>query len=124
MNGIELSEAFYRQFGEPMLREKFPDLLNKIAVGVAGGGSDSYGFDDILSRDHDYSPGFCIFLPDENVVSRRAEFLLERAYSSLPDEFMGIKRARISPVGGNRRGVMRISDFYADNRQPGREFVR
>lgn len=112
MNGIELSEAFYRQFGEPMLREKFPDLLNKIAVGVAGGGSDSYGFDDILSRDHDYSPGFCIFLPDENVVSRRAEFLLERAYSSLPDEFMGIKRARLSPVGGNRRGVMRISDFF------------
>lgn len=112
MNGIELAEAFYRQYGEPALRDKFPDLMDKIAVGVAGSGSDSFGFDDEISRDHDYWPGFCIFIPDENVVSRREEFLLERAYSALPKEFMGVKMPAISPVGGNRRGVMRIADFF------------
>ena len=56
MNGIELAEAFYRQYGEPALRDKFPDLMDKIAVGVAGSGSDSFGFDDEISRDHDYWP--------------------------------------------------------------------
>ena len=49
MNGIELAEKFYDRFGKPMLEEKFPHLKDKIAVGVAGGGSDSYGFDDETS---------------------------------------------------------------------------
>ena len=88
MNGIELSRAFYEQFGKAMLREKFPHLKDKIAVGIAGSGSDCYGYDDDISRDHDYEAGFCIFLPGEDVVSRRDEFLLERAYNALPSEFM------------------------------------
>ncbi len=112
MNGIELSEAFYKEYGEPMIKEKFPHLADKIATGVCGGGSDSFGFDDELSRDHDYEAGFIIFLPGEEVVSRRDEFLLERAYNALPTEFMGVNRPKMSPVGGNRRGVMRYSDFF------------
>ncbi len=112
MNGIELAEKFYDRFGKPMLEEKFPHLKDKIAVGVAGGGSDSYGFDDETSRDHDYEAGFCIFLPGEEVVSRRDEFLLERAYAALPKRFMGVERPPLSPVGGNRRGVLRIADFF------------
>ena len=113
MNGIELSEAFYKEYGEPMIKEKFPHLTDKIAVGVCGGGSDSFGFDDELSRDHDYEAGFIVFLPDEEKVSRRDEFLLERAYNALPTEFSGVKRPKMSPVGGNRRGVMRYADFFA-----------
>ena len=112
MNGIELSRAFYEQFGKAMLREKFPHLKDKIAVGIAGSGSDCYGYDDDISRDHDYEAGFCIFLPGEDVVSRRDEFLLERAYNALPSEFMSVKRPQLSPVGGNRRGVIRYADFF------------
>lgn len=112
MNGIELAKAFFLEYGKPMLEEKFPHLMDKIAVGVAGGGSDSYGFDDVWSRDHDYEAGFCIFLPEEDVLSRRDEFLLERAYNALPKQFMGVVRPNISPVGGARRGVMRMSDFF------------
>ncbi|MGN1094581.1 MAG: DUF4037 domain-containing protein [Candidatus Neoclostridium sp.] len=112
MNGIEISRAFYKAHGEKMLQEKFPHLLDKIAVGVAGGGSDSFGFDDEVSRDHDYEAGFIVFLPGEDVVSRRDEFLLERAYNALPNEFMGVKRPKMSPVGGNRRGIMRYADFF------------
>lgn len=112
MNGIELSRAFYREYGEPMLKEKFGGIMNEIAVGVCGSGSDSFGFDDEISRDHDFEAGFIVFLPGEDVVSRRDEFLLERAYNALPSEFNGVKRANISPVGGNRRGVMRYADFF------------
>jgi len=80
-----------------------------------GSGSEHYGYDDEISRDHDFEPGFCIFLPGEELVSRRQAFLLERAYAKLPKEYMGFKRLPIAPVGGNRNGVMRISDFYLEH---------
>ena len=112
MNGIELSEKFYLEYGKSMLEEKFPHLLPYIAVGISGSGSDSFGYDDEISRDHDYEAGFCVFLPGEDLVSRRDEFLLERAYSSLPKEFMGVKRNILDPVGGNRKGIIRFSDFF------------
>ena len=67
-----------------------------------------------MSRDHDFEPGFCIFLPGEEVVDRKAAFALERAYAGLPREFMGLWRALVSPVGGARHGVIRTADFLMD----------
>lgn len=112
MKGIELSEAFYREFGEPMLRESFPELLGLIAVGVAGSGSECFGYDDALSHDHDFDIGFCIFVPDEDLIDSRTEFALERAYSRLPRSFRGFERSLLAPVGGRRRGVIRMSEFF------------
>ena len=65
-----------------------------------------------LSRDHDFEPGFCLWLPEEELVDRRQEFLLERAYAKLPREFMGIERARLQPVGGARHGVFRTAEYF------------
>ena len=112
MKGIELSERFFYECGAPMLRERFSDLEPFLAVGLVGSGSECFGYDDGISQDHDFEAGFCIFLPDEDTVSRRAEFELERAYSKLPREFMGYKRSIMDPVGGNRHGVIRISKFF------------
>ena len=111
MKGIELSRLFYETYGKPML-SGFPELLPHLAVGVGGSGSEWLGFDDEISRDHDFEPGFTVFLPDESVVSRRDEFLLERAYQKLPREFMGYKRDLLSPAGGNRFGVRRMTEFF------------
>ena len=111
MQGIELSRSFFEEYGMPMLKEKFSDVLPLLAVGLVGSGSECFGFDDETSKDHDFEAGFCIFLPDESIVDRKTEFALERAYSKLPSEFMGIKRSALSPVGGNRRGVIRLNEF-------------
>ena len=111
MRGIELSRRYYEAYGAPMLREQFPAWAERLAVGLAGSGSECFGWDDEVSRDHDFEPGFCIFLPEEAELDRRTEFLLERAYAALPREFLGFTRARLSPVGGNRRGVIRLGDF-------------
>ena len=113
MNGLELSRSFFEEYGRPMLEESFPELMPLLAVGLVGSGSERFGFDDEISRDHDFEPGFCMFLPTEDRLDRRSEFLLERAYSKLPKEYEGIKRLRMSPVGGNRNGVMRTADFYS-----------
>jgi hypothetical protein len=113
MKGLELSRRFYLECGEPMLREQFGDILDLLAVGLVGSGSECFGYDDIYSQDHDFEPGFCIFLPDESIVDRKRAFALERAYSKLPQEFMGYQRSYLSPVGGDRHGVIRISEFVA-----------
>ena len=112
MNGLELSRAFYEQHGKPMLESQFPALLPLLAIGFVGNGSEKSGFDDAVSADHDYEAGFCIFLPGEELVSRRDAFLLERAYAKLPREFMGVTRPILSPVGGNRVGPIRTAEFY------------
>ena len=112
MKGLELSEAFYEEYGRPMLENQFPDLLPYLAVGLFGSGSECFGFDDEISRDHDFEPGFCLFLPDEETIDRRSAFLLERAYAKLPRSFRGFQRSVILPVGGARHGVLRTSEFF------------
>ena len=112
MNGLELARGYYEQYGKPMLEGEFADLLPYLAVGLVGSGSERYGFDDEISRDHDFEPGFCIFLPGEDTVDRRQAFLLERAYAKLPKEYMGLRRQPVSPVGGSRSGVLRTAEFY------------
>ncbi|MBR4720561.1 MAG: DUF4037 domain-containing protein [Clostridia bacterium] len=111
MKGLEICEKYYFEFGEKMLDTGFSDIKNKLSVGLVGSGSECFGFDDEISRDHDFEAGFCIFIPDESIIDRKTEFLLERAYAKLPKEFMGIKKGLLSPVGGSRHGVIRIIDF-------------
>ena len=111
MKGLELSKRFYLEYGEKMIKENFPQIEKYLAVGLAGSGSECFGYDDEISQDHDFQAGFCIFLPDESLVDSKTEFQLERAYSKLPKEFMGFERSKLNPVGGNRHGVIRISDF-------------
>ena len=114
MKGIELSRAFFEEYGKPMLENEFSDVLPYIASGIFGSGSECFGFDDEVSTDHDFEPGFCIFLPDEDIVDRKTAFALERAYAKLPKEFMGFRRSLMQPVGGARRGVLRTSEFFEE----------
>lgn len=114
MKGIEIARAYWAQYGRPMLEKRFPDLLPLVAAGLTGGGSECYGYDDDVSADHDFEPGFTLFLPGEDVVDRRRAFLLERAYDKLPREFMGLRRGLMAPVGGPRRGVVRTGEYYRD----------
>lgn len=114
MKGLEIAKQYYIQFGAPMIKQRFPQLESVIAVGLVGSGSECYGFDDDISRDHDFEPGFCLFIPDEDVFDRQTAFALERAYAKLPEEFMGLRRLKVQPAGGSRHGVIRISDFYRD----------
>ena len=114
MRGLDICRAYYETYGAPMLKEQFPELIPLIAVGLFGSGSECFGFDDEVSRDHDFEPGFCILLPGEDIIDRRDAFRLERAYAKLPREFMGLKRGLVQPAGGARRGVLRMADFFME----------
>lgn len=107
--GLELCRLYYANYGADMIRRQFPEYENRIAVGLAGEGSDCFGFDDQLSRDHDFGPRFCMWLTDEDFEQIGEP--LQAAYDALPGIFHGVPR-QISPERNFRDGVMRISDFY------------
>ena len=112
MKGLEIAEKYYLEYGAPMLHELFPELEGIVAAGLVGSGSECLGYDDEISRDHDFEPGFVLFLPPEEVVDRSLAFKLERAYAKLPDEFMGLRRNRDVSFDTGRHGVVRAADFF------------
>jgi len=107
--GLSLARGYYETYGIPMIHEQFGEYESRIAVGLVGRGSDCFGYDDGISMDHDWGPDFCMWVTDETYEKIGAA--LQQAYEELPAEFRGYRRApRIN--GRNRRGVLRISDFY------------
>ena len=107
--GLALARQYYESCGRQMIEERFPAYAGRIAVGLAGRGSDCFGYDDGASRDHDWGPDFCMWVTDETY--EEIGEALQKAYEGLPEEFGNYKRApRVN--GRNRRGVIRISEFY------------
>ncbi len=111
MKGIEIAKKYYLEYGAPMLDEQFSEVKDRIAVGLVGEGSECFSYDDNISRDHDFEPGFCMFITKED--DDKFGFKLASGYSKLPKTFMGLKRSVMMPTGGNRHGVIIIEDFYA-----------
>ncbi|MDR2131947.1 MAG: DUF4037 domain-containing protein [Clostridiales Family XIII bacterium] len=110
MKGLELAERYYRDCGKEMLARKFPKHKDRIACGLAGEGSDCLGFDDALSRDHDFGPGFCMWLTDEDEAEIGAE--LRAAYLTLPRRFLGYAARDPVSYGEQRLSAMRFTLFY------------
>lgn len=109
MTGLELSKAFYESVCKDF-KEQFKDILDRLCFGLVGEGSECFKLDDDVSKDHDFEPGFCIFITKED--EEKYGFKLERAYAKLPNEFKGYERPPLNPCGGNRHGVIVIDDFY------------
>jgi len=109
MKGLELCYKYFTTYGAKMIKEKFYSYRNKIAVGLVGQGSECFGFDDNISMDHDWGPGFCLWLDDEDfdTIGRQ----LQEEYEKLPKEFMGFIR-KTDMSSGKRVGVFRIKEFY------------
>ena len=85
MKGLELSQKYYEAYGREMIERADPALFMRVSVGLCGEGSQCFGFDDQISQDHDFAPGFCVWLSDED-FSRYGR-ALQNAYDSLPHRF-------------------------------------
>ncbi len=107
--GLSLSEEYFYDVGLPMLQEKFSHLLKYMAVGLVGMGSECLGYDDQYSQDHDFGPGFCIWLPSDIYKQHASE--IQQSYNQLNPTYKGYKRD-ISANGDNRIGVFDIDNFY------------
>ena len=109
MKGLDLSRRFYEACGRPMIKKRFPADWRRMATGMAGEGSECLGYDDPVSRDHDWGPGFCIWLTDEDYA--RIGPGLQDAYDSLPKVFIGFSRKKAG-LSLKKVGVFSIREFY------------
>lgn len=111
MKGLELAQAYYQEYEEKLKEITGKDFEN-ISIGLCGQGSECFGFDDETSKDHDFGPGFCIFLDDG--LKEKYGKRLEDFYERMPKEFMGMTRT-VSSHGQGRVGVLLARDFYYAN---------
>lgn len=107
VSGMELSRRFW-SVCRPILNRLIPDIIGLAAVGLVGEGSECFGVDDNFSRDHDFGPGFCIWLPDD--ILEQANGRIAAAFEQLPIEFAGFPARKNVP---GRTGVMSIEKFYS-----------
>lgn len=106
---MEKNRRFYDQYVADLIHTKFADYEDRIAVGIAGEGSDCFGYDDEISRDHDFGTGVCLWV--SNADMDRFGYLLSIAYNELVDS---VERTNYTERLRERRGVMTINDFYSD----------
>lgn len=106
MRGLDEARQLYLQRGAQLIHERFPEYEGRIAVGLCGHGSECFGYDDELSRDHDFTPGFCLWLTAED--DRLIGVELSRAYRELHIE----RAQKRSELAESSRGVNRIDLFF------------
>ena len=106
MQALEEARIFYESFGRDMIHSEFPEFEDRIAVGLVGRGSECFGFDDALSRDHDFEQGFCLWLTDADDILIGET--LAKAYRELPIRAASAR----SRLGEANRGPRRIGFFY------------
>lgn len=109
MKGLELCEKFYYESGREVLMEKLPKYWKYLSVGLVGEGSECFGFDDELSQDHDFGPGFCIWVPEHVMMMVGAR--IQYVYDSIPAEYAGYVRKNEKTAEG-RIGAMSIEGFF------------
>lgn len=112
ISGLELSKCYYETYGKAMLKEQFPEYADRVAAGLVGHGSECLGFDDMCSKDHDFGPGFCLWLTEEDY--EKVGQKMQEAYEALPKAFMGYPARNTSKRGGGRVGVLSIPEFYEE----------
>lgn len=110
LKGMDIARRYYEEYGKSMLEEKFPEYAGRVAAGLVGEGSECLGYDDVTSADHDFGPGFCLWLTREDYEAVGQE--MQRAYAELPGEYMGFPARNVTEQGGDRVGVLCMDDFF------------
>ena len=108
MNALQMSREYVINTARPSLERNFNELGTHLASGLVGNGSECFGFDDILSRDHDWGVDFYIWTLEDDrdhipALNKWKNELLE----SDPPEY-----PRSASEYGARIGCMTCGDFY------------
>ena len=110
MKGLELARYYYETAGKQALERQVPDLVPRLAIGLVGEGSECFGLDDELSRDHDWGPAFCIWMTEEDFVRHGVQ--VQAVYRSLPDAVAGFSVRKSGIMSSGRVGCLCIEDWY------------
>ena len=110
MKGLALCRGYFHEVCRPLLERRFPDRFDRMAFGLCGEGSECFGFDDELSRDHDFGPRFQLWLTEADYEAFGAE--VDAFVRTLPTAYGGFDGVNQSAYGAHRAGVFPIGAFY------------
>ena len=133
ISGLALARALWNDLGKPLIAGRYSAYQGRIAAGLVGYGSECFGFDDELSRDHDFAPRFCLWLTDEDYDAIGEQ--LQADYDALSRDFTVAEQGKPHFAGHDsadsdalaasqlpltpraqgefrRDGVFRIGDFF------------
>lgn len=108
MNGLEISREYFENTAKERLEEYFPELYPRLAAGLAGNGSECFGYDDDVSRDHDWGADFFIWVQerDREYIPSIAQWKQQLLTFNPP------KYPRARSEYGASINVMTCGDFY------------
>ncbi|HMX45566.1 MAG TPA: DUF4037 domain-containing protein, partial [Candidatus Obscuribacter sp.] len=97
ISGLDLSQSYFKEVVEPILRADFPKIA--FPAGLLGAGSEVLGFDTEMSTDHDWGPRLSLFLPVADLTAYGGD--IKRALGKkLPPLFRGYPTGfTVAPVG-------------------------
>lgn len=109
--GLALSRAFFEATVDELLAGGHEYVQDRMAAGLVGAGSECLGFDDKTSRDHDWGPGYCVWLDPADwreagaALQERYRAIAARGFAGFPprdttSEHMGERRVGVFPVDG------------------------
>jgi len=102
MKGLDLCRAYFTEVGLPALQRHFPGYVDRAACGLVGPGSEVFGFDDGISRDHNWGPRFWVVLSSED-YGRVGEEMQSRLLAELPGTYEGHSIRGFPPGKGTTR---------------------
>jgi hypothetical protein len=86
-SGLEMASSYFMEWGLPFLRQDFPAISERVAAGIWRG-SQIFGADDALSRDHGWGAGFTLALTEQDFQST-AERLKQALQQNAPKVWKG-----------------------------------
>ena len=102
---IEQSRIFYEERLAKAIERDFPEFADRIAVGIVGEGSDCFGYDDLISQDHDFGVGVCLWLTDEDAPKIGND--LQNVYSRELSEWIRSETATSVSAISNSPAIIR-----------------
>lgn len=109
MKALQLARQYWEETAEPALMQSYPMLLPKVAAGLAGNGSECFGYDDEQSMDHDWGVDFFLWVrQSEKEIIPVLQHWKRELFAQHPPAY---QRTRSSY--GGLVDVMSIDDFYA-----------
>jgi len=107
--GMQLSEQLYTQIVKEIITRSFPKL--KYSAGLIDYGSDVLGYDNEVSKDHQWGPRLSIFLSTSDIIEY-GEKLENTLSEQLPQDFLGFS----TNFSGTKLDFIRHMEVPVDNR--------
>lgn len=102
MKGLALSRKYFADLIYPSIQENFQNLRGRLAYGLVGEGSECYGLDDDLSKDHDFYPRLMIWMEEDDYQNYGCS--IKELLTSLSNDDNGYSNFRTGPIA--------TKDFY------------